>query len=271
MKMIDNAVRRTFLFGGKAHRPERFRALKASRVRKPELHDVLRSSRKTDLWILYSQQAALDILSHVEWRNRPACGAALLLDDVRASVLEALEGCFSQVAFSGSRGAVLSPEELSDAMIADHRGDLAIMGVMDDQSRTLTLWRGDMSKLVVPFSAFDNTSDVEKPDFDRFSIVDHGQTIRFGEYEAAFDSLLYDYDPDFRRELKKKRRKSDQSFGASLRRLRKQRRLSRDSFPPLTAKTIARIERGEVSTPRGKTLATIAERLGVEPEEIEGF
>ena len=42
-------------------------------------------------------------------------------------------------------------------------------------------------------------------------------------------------------------------------------------FAPLNAKTIARIERGEVDAPHGDTLARIAKRLGVKAEEIGSF
>ena len=54
-------------------------------------------------------------------------------------------------------------------------------------------------------------------------------------------------------------------------RLRKQRRLKRSDFAPVSAKEIARMERNEVATPHAKTLATIARRLGVRVEEIGGY
>jgi transcriptional regulator with XRE-family HTH domain len=65
--------------------------------------------------------------------------------------------------------------------------------------------------------------------------------------------------------------KKEQSFGASLRRLRIQRGLKREDFSPLTAKTLARIERGEVQKPRGKWLLVIAEKLQVDPDQIENY
>jgi hypothetical protein len=34
---------------------------------------------------------------------------------------------------------------------------------------------------------------------------------------------------------------------------------------------VARIERGEVDEPHGDTLATIAKRLGVKPEQIKSY
>jgi transcriptional regulator with XRE-family HTH domain len=39
----------------------------------------------------------------------------------------------------------------------------------------------------------------------------------------------------------------------------------------INAKTIARIERGEVEKPHGETLAKISDVLGVEPDEIDTY
>ena len=76
-----------------------------------------------------------------------------------------------------------------------------------------------------------------------------------------------------RREIlgQKERQESEKSFGASLRRLRIQKRLSRSDFAPLAAKTIARIERNEIGKPHGKSLNTIAQRLGVAVDQIETY
>ena len=58
----------------------------------------------------------------------------------------------------------------------------------------------------------------------------------------------------YRRRLRKQRRQSERTFGASLLRLRKQRRLKRSDFAPISSKEIARIERNEVGKPHAKTL-----------------
>jgi transcriptional regulator with XRE-family HTH domain len=71
--------------------------------------------------------------------------------------------------------------------------------------------------------------------------------------------------------LNKERRLNERTFGAALRRLRLQRGLKQGDFIPLTAKTIARIERSEVRKPHGKTLQIIAQRLGVHAEQIESY
>jgi hypothetical protein len=68
-----------------------------------------------------------------------------------------------------------------------------------------------------------------------------------------------------------RRRQEDRSFGASFRRLRLQRRLGRADLPGVSSKTIARIERGETGKPHGKTLAVLANALGVKADEIETY
>jgi hypothetical protein len=65
--------------------------------------------------------------------------------------------------------------------------------------------------------------------------------------------------------------RKDASFGGSLRRLRLQKGISRSDFAPLSSKTIARVERGEVEVPHGDTLEAIARRLGVPAAEIGSY
>lgn len=95
-------------------------------------------------------------------------------------------------------------------------------------------------------AAFAPSGNGVYPDFEQFRVTDSGQTIQLGPYEATTESFLYEFDPDYRRRIGKERRASEQSFEAALRPLRKQRGLCREDFAPLSAKTIARIEQGEV-------------------------
>lgn len=88
---------------------------------------------------------------------------------------------------------------------------------------------------------------------------------------VAAPSFLYEADPEYRRKVKKNLLAEEQTFGASLRRLRIQKGLSRGGFGSLSSKTIARIERNEVEKPHGDTLRIIADRLGVEPDEIASY
>lgn len=95
--------------------------------------------------------------------------------------------------------------------------------------------------------------------------------MRLGKYEAAADAILYEFDADTWARLKRAKVQSDRSFAGPLRRMRHQRGIPRDGFGGITAKTIARVERGEVSRPHPKTLAEIAKRLGVDADHIETY
>jgi DNA-binding XRE family transcriptional regulator len=97
------------------------------------------------------------------------------------------------------------------------------------------------------------------------------QTLRFGDYEATADVVLWEVDPDYRRRAKDKERAHAAGFGPSLRRLRKQRGLSQSDFPNVARKTISRIEKGEIGKPRAATLRRIAKALGVAPDQIETY
>jgi hypothetical protein len=54
-------------------------------------------------------------------------------------------------------------------------------------------------------------------------------------------------------------------------RIAQQRQLKRSDFPPVSSKEIGRIERNEIERPHVQTLAAIAKKLGVGPEEIEDY
>jgi hypothetical protein len=195
----------------------------------------------------------------------------ITLTPPRSESIPALLGLFDPVfgVIEGFRW--LAKEELVRAITRDDAADRFIGGIVDLKMKTLTLLRGDITAMVTPFSLFARAGDGTAPDFTRLELTDHGRTIVLGGYEAAADAILYELDPDYRRRLKKRRQHNERTFGASLVRLRKQRRLKRTDFAPISSKEIARLERNEVATPHAKTLEAIAGRLGVRPEEIGDY
>jgi hypothetical protein len=168
---------------------------------------------------------------------------------------------------------LLPSEELLDVLSAPPReaAGLFIAGVVDIESQTLALTLGNLRTITVPLAMFRPSGMGVQPDFSRLSLTDYGHTVRFGDYEASSEAILYEADADYRRKTRKKMLAEEKTFGASLRRLRKQKGLSRGDFPPLSSKTIARIERNEVEKPHGDTLSVIADRLGVEPEDVDSY
>jgi hypothetical protein len=194
----------------------------------------------------------------------------LTMTPPRTGSVPALLGVFGKViGLGGYRWLPL--EELIKVITGKDAVNRFIGGAADSESRTLALVRGDRQTVVVPFSLFEETADGVKPDFSDLSFTDYGHTVGLGEYEASSDAILYEIDAEYRRKLSKERQKSDRSFGASLRRLRLQKRLNRSAFAPLAAKTIARIERNEIEKPHGKSLEIIAHRLGVPVDQIETY
>jgi hypothetical protein len=167
----------------------------------------------------------------------------------------------------------LPKDKLTEVLLdpAVDGSELFIAAAADSVTRALSLIRGDCRQIVVPFALFPPSGDGTKPDFTKVQVTDYGRTIALGDYEAAADAILYEIDRDYRKKVNRQRQGTEKTFGASLLRLRKQRRLKRGDFAPLSAKTIARLERNEIATPHGKTLKTLANRLGVAPDEIGDY
>ena len=265
------ATRRTFLLDKAKKRSARFAGLHPEVVSSlAGLQDSLARATKNSLWISYEKRLTEGLLQQLTWPSRPL-GDAVFIHALDPQTLPALGACFHRFAFAAGDG-FLPPEELAAALQDENRAGLFIGGGVDRATKTLTLWRGNLKALTVPFTAFEKSGDGIVPDFAKFSIADFGQTVRLGDYEAAADAILYEFDPEYRRRISKQRRQTERSIGASLRRLRKQRGLRREDFGPAVAsKTIARIEQGKVQRIRGKTLDAIAGRLRIAPEELSEY
>lgn len=262
----------TFVLTRKSSSINRMASLKPKVVStEADVRESLASNRKDGLWISLSETFT-ELLQRLVFLQSRASrrGDLVLLHEPRLESLPALNSYFERVLFSTENG-FLPMKELAEVLIADNRQDLFIGGSIDREAGTLTLFRGDRSSLTVPLTAFQPSGQGNQPNFDAFAIADCGQTIKFGDYEAATDAVLYEFDPDYRRRMAKARQANEKSFGASLRRLRKQRKLGRDDFSPIAEKTVARIERGEVAKVHRKTLGILARKLGVSPEEIETY
>lgn len=213
-----------------------------------------------------------DLSEHILAFSTPAAarsGRLIVLDRPEPRLHAVLLATFHTVVAPPVR--FLPEGELLVALAAPHRTDLCIGGLVEPLSGVVVLYRGDLSHFTVPLASFRPTADGVVPEFAEFAVIDFGQTLQFGAYEASFDAVLYENDPDYRRRLKSQRLASDESFGASLRRLRNQRGLTRKDFPGVDARTIARIETGVVVRPHRDTLAVLAHTLGVSPDEIEQF
>ena len=187
------------------------------------------------------------------------------------SIAESLRNYFGHVAWTDSREHWLAPREMFEVLTLPDAMKYIIGGLVDQRTSTLTVYRGDLGTITVPLSVFKATGTGLEPDPTDFRVIDGGQAIRMGKYEATADVIFYEGDADYRRALRKRRKEEERGLGPALRRLRIQRGLRQTDFGNVPAKTLARIERGEITKAQRRTLAAIAEKLGVSPQEMETF
>lgn len=280
---MTTMTEKVFLLGGEPQHRFHFR-LPVARLhnRKGIAAAIADAVKLSGVWIATKREATDDLLReafhpsflqvpHHGRRPRRQLGRLLILHTPRPESIPILEELFTSVAWGATSFKTLPPRELAEVLVSDKRHNLVIGGFVDTQTETLTLYRGDFEKFSVPLSLFKPSGTGTLPDAAALEVTDYGQTVRLGDYEAATDAVLYEVDPDFRRAVHAERRAEEKTFGACLRRLRKLKGLRQGDFEPIPAKTVARIERGETQEPHGKTLQLIAERLGVEPDEIKSY
>jgi hypothetical protein len=239
------------------------------------IHRTLSRSRKEAqwrgaTWLAFDSGSANTLLEEVQGRKNGTYGRLALLEKITPSRL-AIANKYFTITVSEPGLHWLPPEQVMRILGGDAPEDRVVAGMVDQAAGNLLLYRGDLQPVVAPLESFNARGSV-KPNFDDFEITDWGHTVRLGEFEAATDAILYENDSEFRRRKKQERRAGERTFGASLRRLRLQRELRQSDFEPeVTAKTIARIENGEVERSHGRTLRHIAHTLRVEPDEIESY
>jgi hypothetical protein len=234
-----------------------------------EIVDTFLSAERRSVWLAPNDSFVALIAKAV---HEPRGDHRLIVFDDRPSRSCDLANVYFRYVVPSIRDVkVLEAEELGEVLAASNREDLFIGGIVDEQKELLVLFRGNLEPLVVPLTWFVGGEASPEPDYRRLSITDYGNTVCLGEFEAATDAILYEFDPEFRRRAKERQRAADPTFGGSMRRLRLQKGLARADFPGVTEKTIARIERNEVESPRPATLRALAKRLGVPVEELGSY
>jgi hypothetical protein len=223
------------------------------------------SGRNPVVWIADDAARVCPLAQH-----KPRASAnhrLLLLNGATWMEREVLSLVFRFVVSPGHGMRLLPAEELRDVLAAPEREDLLIGGFVSPCDNLVVLYRGTLEPLPVPFTWFERRAGV-RVRFEDLGITDFGQTVTFGDHEVSTDSILYAHDAAYRKRAKARELERDDSFGASIRRLRLSHGLRRGDFPGLSDKEIARIERGEITTPHRRTLEVIARRLGVSVEEL---
>jgi hypothetical protein len=237
-----------------------------------DLESAIASATGPMTWVSFTRSSTdLLLATSIDARADLSGARLIVLTPPRPESIPALLGLFHPVFGLGEGSRWLPTLELVEAITTDDASDRFIGGSVDRKAKTLTLLRGDMTSIVAPFRLFPISGDGIAPDFAKLRLTDYGRTIVLGGYEASADAILYELDPDYRRRLNRHRRDRERTFGASLLRLRKQQRLKRTDFAPISSREIARIERNEVERPQAKTLEIVADRLGVRPHEIASY
>jgi hypothetical protein len=239
---------------------------------RPAIHRAMVAA-EAEAWLASDEAAANDLLAEASDSGlaRRRLGSLVLLGAPRLESLPFALDLFQSVAWAHDRKSWLPMDELIEVLNAADPDEFIVGGMVDQLMETLTIYRGDFSRLTVPLAIFKPTGKGVTINPADFEVIDSGIAVRLGSYEAASDAIFYECDGAYRKRIAGKRRAEDRSFPACVRRLRILRGLRQTDFAPLPARTVARIERGEVGKPHGKTLARLAERLRVTPEEIESY
>lgn len=191
----------------------------------------------------------------------------LLLETAPRIRLEFLSQLFTGVV-APDADIDLLPEDRIFAVLAEKHPEEYFVGAgYNEDDDAIVVYRGNLRTVTVSVDQFEANPRAE-PDPADLEIVDWGQTLRLGDYQVSADAILYDRDPEFRRRQRAKRREFDDTFGGSIRRLRKQAGLTQEQIPGVSAKTVGRIERNEVDNPRDDTLQKFADAFGVDADRL---
>ena len=231
----------------------------------------VRDRSRRSLWIA-SRERSLRLLPSLGWSDR-AERRLLVLHAVACSRRSWLQTMFRYVVAADKGVCLLPRPELFEALSAESRDALIVAGVLDRDVGLAVFFRGNLEPVQVPLLWFPPAGHgAGVGGRTGLNISDSGQTVVVNGAEVATHAILYEFDPEYRRLAKQRRIEQDDSFGGALRRLRNLRGLSRSAFEPaLTAKEVGRIESGRVRRPRSKTLAALARKLRVRPEDIQTY
>jgi hypothetical protein len=238
------------------------------------LQEAARGATRLAVWVVSDLRLGDQLVEEAassRTAQRRGLSDLLYLERPRPEAVLPARNFFGHVAWTDSREHWLAPREMFEVLTLPDAKKYIIGGLVDQQTCTLTVYRGDLGTVTVPLSVFKPSGVGLEPDPTAFSVIDGGQAIRMGRYEATADVIFYEGDPDYRRALRDRRKEGERGLGPALRRLRIQRGLRQTDFGDVPAKTMARIERGEIAKPQRRTLAAIAEKLGVSSQEIGAF
>lgn len=269
--MSPNATASLFVLDDDAEFVQPFADAGARVVRLEQVIDTFRGADARSRWVAPGLDAVAPLLTTPEALRQVhgllVVGPAPIAEPL---LVEALHRYFRRIIEPTPSLSLLGPAGLAAVLATEHPEDYVI-GAQVVRDVGVILVRGLLDTLVVPIGAFAPSPTGVAPDFSRVAVIDDGQAIAFGEYEATVDAILYERDAEYRRRAKARELAADHSFGAALRRLRLLRGLKQSDFAPLDEREIRRLERNEIEVPRRETRRVLARRLGVAFEEISSY
>jgi len=93
--------------------------------------------------------------------------------------------------------SVLNEFELVEALESSDPWRLLVIGRVLMLSRQVILVTAGLERICVPFAWFEH-SGTTSPNFDQLEIIDSGQTVKLGEYEASSDAILEEFSVDYK-------------------------------------------------------------------------
>jgi transcriptional regulator with XRE-family HTH domain len=146
-----------------------------------------------------------------------------------------------------------------------------LLGAVPDAAlAAVTLYRADLSSLCVAADWFTQGGENVITDISALRLEEDGTMVHLGSRRWPAHQVIAAFDSNFRRRLRRLELTQNDTLGGLVRRTRKERRLAREEFPGIDAKTIARIERNEITRPQRETLRLIAQTLGLPIEQLLG-
>ncbi len=85
---------------------------------------------------------------------------------------------------------MISEDELKEVLAHKNPAKFFIGVSVNSETNELVFLTGDNRQIVAPFSLFKTSGDGTKPDFSDVAIIDYGQGVRLGVYEASVEAIL---------------------------------------------------------------------------------
>ena len=87
---------------------------------------------------------------------------------------------------------LVTDEVLTEISKAENKEILASACLVNSEANTIGILTGNNIPINVPFSFFTPTN--VEPDFTNVSIIDCGQTLKLGDYEASVEAMIKEHE-----------------------------------------------------------------------------